>query len=30
MLDMLLDGVEADDHKESKKRELKVMNKIMD
>jgi len=30
MLDMLCDAAEADEHNESKQKELKMMNKIMD
>lgn len=30
MLEMLCDAAEAEDHKESKTKELKMMNKIMD
>ena len=30
MLEMLCDAAEADDYKESKKKELKLMNQIMD
>lgn len=30
MLDLLADAVEVDDYKESKKKQLDMMNKIMD